>query len=95
MKKKTYQYKYPLYIRWSDEDQCFFGEFPQLRGCLTHGSSVEEVIENANDAVETWLTGAKEAGIQIPEPVVDNRFDISKYFVSWFRSHKNPSLATA
>ena len=68
-KKHKYKYKYLLNIRWSEEDQCYFGEFPELTGCATHGDSIEEVTENANDAVETWLEGAKEAGVTIPEPI--------------------------
>lgn len=68
-KQNSYQHKYLLNIRWSEEDQCFFGEFPELTGCATHGDTVEEVIQNANDAVESWLEAAKESGIIIPEPV--------------------------
>ena len=68
MKKSTYKYKYLLNTRWSEEDQCYFGEFPELTGCATHGDSVEEVTQNANDAVETWMEGEKEAGVPSPEP---------------------------
>jgi len=66
---KKYKYKYLLNIRWSEEDQCFFGEFPELTGCATHGDSVEEIIQNANDAVESWICGAKKAKIAIPQPI--------------------------
>jgi antitoxin HicB len=70
MKKKSkYKYKYLLNVRWSEDDQCYFGEFPELSGCATHGDSVEEVIRNANDAVETWLEAASLSGIEMPEPI--------------------------
>lgn len=68
-KKNNYKHKYSLNIRWAEEDQCYFGEFPELPGCATHGNTVEEVIQNANDAVESWREAAKESGIPIPEPV--------------------------
>ena len=67
-KKSKYTYKYLLNIRWAEEDRCYFGEFPELTGCATHGDTVEEVIQNANDAVKSWLVAAKESGIPIPQP---------------------------
>lgn len=66
---KKYKYKYLLNIRWSEEDRCFFGEFPELTGCATHGDSVEEIIQNANDTVDSWMMGAKKAKISIPKPI--------------------------
>ena len=68
-KQNNYKHKYLFNIRWSDEDQCFFGEFPELTGCATHGDTVEEVTQNANDAVETWLKAAKKARVPIPKPI--------------------------
>ncbi|MCP5463460.1 MAG: toxin-antitoxin system HicB family antitoxin [Deltaproteobacteria bacterium] len=69
MRKNKYKYKYLLNVRWSEEDECFFGDFPELPGCATHGDTAQEVIDNANDAVATWVAAAKKAKISIPEPV--------------------------
>ena len=48
--------------------------YPDLRGCLSCGETVEEAIENGKDAKEAWLTAAVEDGISIPEPLNDNEF---------------------
>ena len=69
MKKHDYRHKYLFNIRWSEEDHCYFGEFPELAGCTTHGDTVKEVIKNADDAVVSWIEAAKDAGIPIPEPI--------------------------
>jgi predicted RNase H-like HicB family nuclease len=73
-KQSNYHYKYLINIRWSEEDQCYFGEFPELTGCATHGDSAKEVIENANDAVGSWLSAAKKAGLAIPEPIATKKW---------------------
>ena len=42
--------------------------YPDLIGCLSCGETIEEAIENGNDAKQAWLTAAIEDGIDIPEP---------------------------
>ena len=43
-------------------------EFPDLPGCISDGETIEETIENGQDAVESWIWAAKEVGRDIPEP---------------------------
>lgn len=43
--------KYKIIIYWSDEDQSFLAEVPELSGCITHGSSQAETLANANEAI--------------------------------------------
>jgi len=61
-------YKYETIIYWSDEDHAFIAEVPELPGCMAHGTSQEEALINANEAIQLWLDTAKEFGDQIPEP---------------------------
>ena len=42
--------------------------FPELQGCISNGDTVEEAVNNANDAKKEWLTAAIEEGISISEP---------------------------
>ena len=42
--------------------------FPELKGCITCGNSIEEAIANAEDAKREWITACLEDGIEIPEP---------------------------
>ncbi|HLC30332.1 MAG TPA: type II toxin-antitoxin system HicB family antitoxin [Dehalococcoidia bacterium] len=61
-------HKYETIIYWSDEDQAFVAEIPELPGCMAHGTSQEEALANAKEAIELWLDTAKEFGDPIPEP---------------------------
>lgn len=42
--------------------------FPELKGCITCGDSIEEAITNAEDAKREWITACLEDGIEIPKP---------------------------
>jgi predicted RNase H-like HicB family nuclease len=59
---------YSMNIQWSDEDEAFIVTVPELPGCITHGATYEEAARQGEDAIETWLMGAKEFGLPIPEP---------------------------
>jgi predicted RNase H-like HicB family nuclease len=39
--------RYEIIIFWSDEDQAFIADVPELPGCMAHGSSHAEALENA------------------------------------------------
>lgn len=62
-------HKYETIIYWSDEDQAFVAEIPELPGCMAHGASQEEALANAQGAIQLWLDTAKEFGDPIPEPM--------------------------
>jgi len=55
-------------VYWSEDDQCFLAEAPALKGCKTHGDSVEEAAKNGRQCVELWLDVAHEDGDFIPVP---------------------------
>lgn len=61
---------YLLQIEWSATDQCYIADAPELKGCTTHGSTVEEATENGKIAVTMWLECAKEHGDKIPKPLL-------------------------
>ncbi len=60
--------KYEVIIYWTDEDQAFVAEVPELSGCVAHGSTQAEALANAQAAIELWVESAKEFGDPIPEP---------------------------
>ena len=41
---------------------------PELKGCITTGTSITDALESLEDAKKTWLSVAIEDGIPIPEP---------------------------
>ncbi len=61
-------YKYETILYWSKEDSAFIAEVPELAGCMAHGTSQEQALANANEAIGLWLDTAKEFGDPIPEP---------------------------
>lgn len=60
--------KYEIIIYWSEEDQTFIAEVPELAGCLADGATYQEALANAEIIIEEWLETAKDLGRQIPEP---------------------------
>lgn len=61
-------YKYETIIYWSDEDEVFIAEVPELPGCMAHGVTQQKALSNACDAIELWLETAQKYGDSIPEP---------------------------
>ena len=61
-------YKYETIIYWSEEDQSFIADVPELPGCMAHGSTPDEALKNAQEAIELWLDTANEFSDPIPEP---------------------------
>ena len=60
--------KYEIIIYWDNEDKIFVAEAPELAGCMAHGKTQSEALENVNEAIELWLETAREFGDEIPEP---------------------------
>ncbi|TAL67600.1 MAG: type II toxin-antitoxin system HicB family antitoxin [Bacteroidetes bacterium] len=61
-------YKYEIILYWSKEDNCFVAEIPELPGCISHGKTEVETIENIRIAQKLWLGTANEFGDPVPEP---------------------------
>lgn len=60
--------KYELIIYWSDDDQAFIAEVPELPGCAADGKTYKEAVENVEGIIQEWLETAKELGRPIPKP---------------------------
>jgi predicted RNase H-like HicB family nuclease len=59
---------YEMIIWWSAEDNAFVVDVPELPGCMAHGRTRVEAIENAEDAITFWIKTARADGLTIPEP---------------------------
>ena len=60
--------KYEIIIYWSDEDQAFLAEVPELPGCMADGKTYQEAIARAEVVMQEWIETAKELGRDVPEP---------------------------
>ncbi|MFM9961577.1 MAG: type II toxin-antitoxin system HicB family antitoxin, partial [Planctomycetaceae bacterium] len=54
-------------IYWSEEDQAFIAEVPELPGCMADGKTYEAALKNVRQISREWLQTAKELGRDIPE----------------------------
>jgi predicted RNase H-like HicB family nuclease len=61
-------HRYEVIIYWSDKDQAFIGEVPELPGCAAHGGTPAEALAQAQEAITLWLDTAAEFGHEIPAP---------------------------
>lgn len=61
-------HKYEIIIYWSDEDQAYVAEVPELPGCMAHGDTHESALASANEAIQLWIDTAREFGDPVPEP---------------------------
>lgn len=68
IRKRRTMFKYQIILYWSDVDAVFVAEVPELPGCMAHGDTQVEALENVNEAMRFWLDTAKEFGDAIPEP---------------------------
>jgi len=60
--------RYEIIIYWSDEDQVYVAEVPELPGCSAHGKTYESALSNAKQAIALWIETAKEFNDPIPAP---------------------------
>jgi predicted RNase H-like HicB family nuclease len=50
MVKKNKTYKYQIDIGWSQEDDCYVVNVPELKGCKTHGNTIELAVTSSQEA---------------------------------------------
>ncbi|WP_420630532.1 type II toxin-antitoxin system HicB family antitoxin [Candidatus Leptofilum sp.] len=62
------RYKYEVIIYWSDEDEAFIAEVPELPGCAADGETHEEVLSNLETIIDEWIETAQALGRPIPIP---------------------------
>ena len=55
-------------IYWSDDDNRFIIEVPELAGCMADGATPEEALHNVNTVISEWIETAEALGRNIPEP---------------------------
>ena len=61
-------YKYEVIVWWSEKDQAYLAEIPELPGCMCDGGTYEEALRNIQIIISEWVEIAKELGREIPEP---------------------------
>jgi predicted RNase H-like HicB family nuclease len=62
------EYRYEIIIYWSDPDQAFIAEVPELPGCAADGPTYRAALEAAEVVIREWIGTARELGREIPTP---------------------------
>jgi predicted RNase H-like HicB family nuclease len=60
--------KYEVIIYWSEEDNAFIAEVPELPGCAADGATHKEALSNVEVVIQEWVETATELGRPIPKP---------------------------
>ena len=55
-------------IWWSEEDQAFLVEIPELPGAMAGGATPAEAAAHAQEVIENGIAFAREHGREVPEP---------------------------
>jgi predicted RNase H-like HicB family nuclease len=61
-------WKYEMIVYWSNEDQAYIVEVPELPGCMADGPTYQEAVCNAELIIGEWIETAQKLGKPIPEP---------------------------
>ena len=60
--------RYHINLFWSDEDDCWIADLPDLKYCSAHGETPAEALAEIQIAAGAWIEVAREKGDPIPEP---------------------------
>jgi predicted RNase H-like HicB family nuclease len=61
-------FNYEVIVYWSEEDETYIAEVPELPGCMADGTTYEEAIRNAQIIINEWIETARELNREIPKP---------------------------
>lgn len=61
-------HRYKITLAWSEIDQVFIAEVPELPGCTAHGDTREKALEQVDEAIQLWIDTAQEFGDPVPDP---------------------------
>ena len=59
---------YHINIFYSDDDECYVADIPDLTFCSAFGETPEEALGNVEKAKKAWIETAISEGKEIPAP---------------------------
>jgi len=59
---------YHINVFWSDDDDGYIADIPDLDGCSAFGETPEQALADVELAKAAWLEVARETGRAVPEP---------------------------
>ncbi len=89
------QLPYSILLHEVEDDggqKYWMAEIPELPGCKSHGSTVEEAVKSVDEAKRDWISDSLEKGEEVPIPIDRDRYS-GKMLVRMSRSlHRSLSL---
>lgn len=61
------KHRYHVNLFWSDEDEAWIADAPDLKSCSALGDTPEEALREIEVAIEAWIEAARTRGMAIPE----------------------------
>ena len=65
------EHEYPRYsmiLEWEPQGGVYVVTVPEIRGCRTHGETLEEAVRQGREAMEGWVDIMREDGEPLPAP---------------------------
>lgn len=62
------EHRYEVILYWSDEDEAFIAEVPELPGCAADGETYQEALSNVEIVIDEWIETAVGLGRPVPVP---------------------------
>ena len=59
--------KYEIIIYWSQDDEAFIAEVPEIPGCAADGDTYQQALDNVQVTIREWIETATELGREVPE----------------------------
>lgn len=59
--------RYHINLFWSQPDECWVADVPDLKSCAAFGDSLEEAVAEARIAIEGWIETARANNMAVPE----------------------------
>ncbi len=60
--------KYEVILYWSEADNAFIAEVPELAGCMADGATAKKALHNVELIAQEWIETATKLGRDIPVP---------------------------
>ncbi|AGL02975.1 type II toxin-antitoxin system HicB family antitoxin [Desulfoscipio gibsoniae] len=61
------KHRFKVILEWDDNDGGYTVTVPALPGCITEGDTIQEALENIQEAIRGYLEALKLQGRPLPE----------------------------
>lgn len=59
---------YEIILYWSQDDEAYLAEVPELPGCMADGPTAQAALQNVEQIMAEWIETAQLLGRSIPIP---------------------------